>query len=65
MNLIYTLPAVGVDADTPAEPLREQIEHGLLGTSRPTVPGKTLEDMQWSYKRSVPTVVLYDEQGLR
>lgn len=64
-NLIYTLPPVGQDGDSPAEPLREQIERGLLGTPRPTVPGNTEEDIKWSYKRSVPTVVLYDEEGLR
>ncbi len=63
-NLIYTLPPVGLGGE-PAEPLRAQIERGLFGTAKPTVPGSTAEDKQWAYKRSVPTLVLYDEQGLR
>lgn len=61
---IYTLPPTG-DYGEPAEPLRTQIERGLRGTHLPTVPGTTDEDKQWAYRRSVPTVVLYDEQGLR
>lgn len=60
---IYTLPAVGV-ADTPPESLRDQIERGLLGTDT-VIPGETEEDKRWAYRRSVPTVVLYSERGLR
>lgn len=61
---IYTLPAVGTDNSEP-EALRDQIERALIGTEEPTIPGDTEEDKKWAYKRSVPTLVLYDEAGLR
>ncbi|KAL1407321.1 hypothetical protein Q8F55_006743 [Vanrija albida] len=62
---IYTLPDVAVGSDSVVEPLRDQIERGLAGTAEPTIPGNTEGDKAWSYKRSVPTVVLYDADGLR
>jgi hypothetical protein len=63
---VYTLPPVaGVDTAAEPEPLRDQIQRGLLGTDTPTIPGQTAEDKKWAYKRSVPTLVLYDETGLR
>jgi hypothetical protein len=62
---VYTLPVAGDAGAADPEPLRSQIERGLLGTTTPTVPGDTPEDQKWAYKRSVPTVVLYDEHGLR
>ncbi|OCF38859.1 hypothetical protein I317_07367 [Kwoniella heveanensis CBS 569] len=72
MSTIYTLPPVSTPASsrsdeppTPAPSMRDQIEAGLLGTKEVTVPGEREEDKKWAYKRSVPTVVLYDEQGLR
>jgi len=61
---VYTLPPIA-DSGAEPEPLRDQIERGLLGTPTPTVPGDTPEDQQWAFKRSVPTVVLYSEHGLR
>lgn len=60
---IYTLPAVST-TNTPPESLRDQIERSLLGTEL-VVPGDTEEDKRWAYRRSVPTVVLYSEKGLR
>ena len=63
---IYTLPSVGQAAPEDAgSSMKEEIEAGLLGTEEATVPGDTEEDKAWSYKRSVPTVTLYDETGLR
>lgn len=65
---IFTLPPVaGSSNSTSAEvpSIRDEIEAGLQGTDEPVVPGKRSEDRRWSFKRSVPTVVLYDEQGLR
>lgn len=68
---IFTLPSVStggqadVDAGSSGFSIRDEIEAGLTGTEEVTVPGKRIEDRRWSFKRSVPTVVLYDEQGLR
>lgn len=61
---IYTLPAIAQSAGDQAS-LTDQIEKALLGTGKVTVPGDTEEDKKWAFKRSVPTVVLYTEQGLR
>ncbi|WVR04710.1 hypothetical protein IAU60_001721 [Kwoniella sp. DSM 27419] len=62
-STIFTLPSIsGQEGESST---RDQIEAGLLGTSELTVPGSREEDKAWAYKRSVPTVVLYDEQGLR
>jgi hypothetical protein len=61
---IHTLPAIPSSAGDAAS-LKDQIEAALLGTGEVTVPGDTPEDQKWAFKRSVPTVVLYDEQGLR
>ncbi|WVQ98171.1 hypothetical protein IAU59_005293 [Kwoniella sp. CBS 9459] len=71
MSTIFTLPPVSTPSSrsdeppTPAPGMRDQIEAALLGTKEVTVPGTREEDKQWAFKRSVPTVVLYDEQGLR
>jgi len=62
---IFTLPSAGSSISGEGSSLGEQIEAGLLGSKQSTVPGNTPEDEAWAYKRSVPTVVLYDEQGLR
>jgi len=61
---IHTLPAF-ISAKSDGSSLREEIEKGLIGNDEPTIPGDTAEDQKWAFKRSVPTVVLYDEQGLR
>lgn len=61
---IFTLPKIG-SAFESGPSLREEIEAGLLGQDEATVPGDREEDKEWAFKRSVPTVVLYDEQGLR
>jgi hypothetical protein len=50
---------------SPAFNLKGDIEKGLLGTEDVTIPGDREEDKNWAFKRSVPTMCLYDEQGLR
>lgn len=45
--------------------LREQIIDGLKGSDEWIVPGDEPEDVDWKYKKRVPTMVLYDEKGLR
>ena len=62
---IYTLPPVATALSSEGISLRAEIEAGLLGTEKPTVPGSDPADQAWAFKRSVPTLVLYDEQGLR
>lgn len=62
---IYTLPPTAQSTSSDAASIRDDIERGLIGSDQVTVPGKRPEDRRWSFKRSVPTVVLYDEQGLR
>lgn len=64
-SVIYSLPSVGSSSSGDPESLRDQIERGLVGTTKASVPGATAEDRKWAYKRSVPTTVLYDEAGLR
>lgn len=68
-STIFTLPSTGEGSSSGADAeqygLRGEIEAGLLGTAEPTIPGDQEEDKAWSFKRSVPTMVLYDEQGLR
>lgn len=44
--------------------LASQIEDRLAGGPR-VVPGDRPEDQEFSYTRSVPTMVLYSERGLR
>ncbi|WVW78327.1 hypothetical protein I302_100281 [Kwoniella bestiolae CBS 10118] len=64
---IFTLPSPSSSntSTTPQPTLLDQIESSLLGTSSPQYPGDRPEDKQWGYKRSVPTLVLYDQEGLR
>jgi hypothetical protein len=65
-SIIHTLtPISSPSTCEPGPSLRDQIETGLLGTTEPTIPGSTEEDKKWAYTKSVPTLVLYDEQGLR
>jgi hypothetical protein len=68
-STIFTLPSTGGatqdNADSTRYGLRSEIEAGLLGNGETTIPGEEEEDRQWAFKRSVPTMVLYDEQGLR
>jgi len=45
--------------------LSSEIEAGLRGSDHVTIPGNREQDKKWAFKRSVPTMVLYDEQGLR
>lgn len=61
---IHTLPPIASSSGDSAS-LREQIELALSGDGQSTVPGDRPEDKQWAFKRSVPTVVLYDQEGLR
>ncbi|ORY20909.1 hypothetical protein BCR39DRAFT_554493 [Naematelia encephala] len=58
---IFSLPSRA----GPTTSLRDEIEAGLAGRSEPIVPGNRTEDRRWSFKRNIPTVVLYDEQGLK
>ena len=60
---IFSLPSVSGGLQHSS--LAAEIEAGLLGDGSVTTPGQTVEDQKWSFKRSVPTVVLYDEVGLR
>ena len=45
--------------------LRESIIRGLKGSETDIVPGDEQEDQEWKYRKSIPTMVLYDEKGLR
>ncbi|EIW71173.1 hypothetical protein TREMEDRAFT_42626 [Tremella mesenterica DSM 1558] len=60
MPNIHTLPP----PSTSGPSLKEQIEQGLTKTEK-LIPGEKEEDEKWSYKKTIPTLVLYDEQGLR
>ncbi|GAA5982534.1 hypothetical protein JCM10908_006688 [Rhodotorula pacifica] len=51
-------------SEAPSDPLREQIIAGLIGSSRPTVPGRTEKDAAFAYRRTIPTMTLYSERGL-
>ncbi|WVN89348.1 uncharacterized protein L203_104571 [Cryptococcus depauperatus CBS 7841] len=67
---IFTLPSGKRESSMSTDSsisscLRLEIEAGLRGTSEPTMPGSRAEDKEWAYTKSVPTVVLYDEKGLR
>lgn len=70
-STIFTLPPTrqsssgSPDSDTSPWSLRSEIESALKGTDELTIPGFGEEDKNWAFKRSVPTVVLYDEIGLR
>lgn len=70
-SAIFTLPpnrrtlSGSPDSDTSPWSLRSEIESALKGTNEPIIPGSREEDKKWAFKRSVPTVVLYDETGLR
>ncbi|WVQ83173.1 hypothetical protein IAT38_005312 [Cryptococcus sp. DSM 104549] len=70
-NPIFTLPPARRPSTSPspateeAWSMRADIEAGLKGTQEATVPGTREEDKKWAFKRSVPTLVLYDEMGLR
>ncbi|WVQ75901.1 hypothetical protein IAR50_005536 [Cryptococcus sp. DSM 104548] len=68
MSAIYTLPhnrSPEAPDNNAAWSIKREIEAGLRGTPEPTVPGSRPEDSKWAFKKSVPTVVLYDEEGLR
>jgi hypothetical protein len=43
----------------------EEIVKALNGTETYLIPGEKEEDKEWKYKRWMPTMVLYDEIGLR
>lgn len=51
-------------SEAPSDPLREQIIAGLVGSPKPTVPGKTEKDRAYAYRRTIPTMTLYSERGL-
>ena len=63
---IFSLPSVGQAApEDSGSSLKEEIEAGLIGTVELDVPGSEPGDTKWAYRRSIPTVTLYDEAGLR
>ena len=65
---IIQLPSLPSSAPTNgggSQTLREEIIKGLRGTEQDIIPGEEEEDKQWKYRRSIPTMVLYDEKGLR
>lgn len=49
------------------EDLVKQICQGLRGSDTLIVPGsvKRSQDVQWAYRKTLPTTILYDEQGLK
>lgn len=51
-------------SEAPSDPLREQIIAGLIGSPKPTVPGRTEKDRAYAYRRTIPTMTLYSERGL-
>lgn len=65
---IIPLPSLPTSAPTNgggSQSLREEIIKGLRGSSQDIIPGEEEEDKEWRYRRSLPTMVLYDEKGLR
>lgn len=50
-----------------AEELKRQVIAGLKGHATLTVPGSTdrAEDVEWAYRKTLPTTLLYDEVGLK
>ncbi|WWC86788.1 uncharacterized protein L201_001667 [Kwoniella dendrophila CBS 6074] len=64
-STLFTLPQASNGSNTPQPSMRDQIETSLKGTTEIQYPGNEEEDKEWGYKRSVPTLVLYDEEGLR
>lgn len=63
-SIISLASSSSTTADFSEESLRVQLASALRGSGETIVPGKRPEDKAYSYKRSVPTILLYDEQGL-
>ncbi|PWN31134.1 DUF323-domain-containing protein [Jaminaea rosea] len=55
------------DREGQAEELKRQVIAGLKGHATLTVPGSTdrAEDVEWAYRKTLPTTLLYDEAGLK
>ncbi|GAA5988472.1 hypothetical protein JCM11641_007161 [Rhodosporidiobolus odoratus] len=56
--------SINDEDSSPTDPLREQVIKGLVGTQQAVLPGKTDDDRQFAYKRTIPTMTLYSEKGL-
>lgn len=50
---------------TPAFELKQRIIAGLRGANRPSRDTSAASNDGWEYNKSIPTMVLYDEKGLR
>ncbi|KAN0066219.1 hypothetical protein ACQY0O_000313 [Thecaphora frezii] len=63
---LYSGSAESLFPESAQEKLRHDIISGLRGFDQPVIPGKEAdsEDRSFAYKRTLPTVILYDEQGL-
>ncbi|KAI3478908.1 hypothetical protein L1887_59092 [Cichorium endivia] len=62
---LYSGSADSLSTDSTDDQLRRQIVAGLQG-SQLVIPGKAgdPEDLKFSYRKTLPTTILYDEQGL-
>ncbi|GAA99435.1 uncharacterized protein L969DRAFT_93896 [Mixia osmundae IAM 14324] len=60
-EIIELRKAAGPDS---CSSVRDDIVRGLQRTER-TIPGKQPEDEQYAWTKSIPTIVLYDDQGLQ
>jgi hypothetical protein len=53
------------EGETPAFELKQRIIAGLRGANAPAQDSTAASKNGWEYKKSIPTMVLYDEKGLR
>jgi tRNA-specific adenosine deaminase 2 len=62
---LYSGSSEGQQSQT--DTLRAEILEGLKGSKTSIVPGSTedAEDVKWAYNKTLPTMILYDEEGLR
>lgn len=62
---LYSGSSEGQQSQT--DTLRAEIHEGLKGSKTSIVPGSTEdpEDVKWAYNKTLPTMILYDEEGLR
>ncbi|EPQ32309.1 uncharacterized protein PFL1_00505 [Pseudozyma flocculosa PF-1] len=63
---LYSGTADSLSPESAKDKLRQDILAGLRGLDQPMIPGKEndAEDRSFAYRRTLPTVILYDEQGL-
>ncbi|CAO1621803.1 unnamed protein product [Parajaminaea phylloscopi] len=60
-------PLIDLYSGTAADDLRSGVIAGLKGHDTLIVPGSTQrpEDIEWAYRKTLPTTLLYDENGLK